>query len=65
MMLSLPDFYMDELASYYRIWQKEKELLGDAWEGGENQYFTIAEKENHIITPRQQASGQSFKKNTN
>jgi len=27
--------------------------------------FSIAEKENHIITPRQQASGQSFKKNTN
>ncbi|KJH55806.1 tyrosine-type recombinase/integrase [Bacillus licheniformis] len=37
--VKMPDFYMEELASYYRIWQKEKELLGDAWEGAENQYI--------------------------
>ncbi|MCY8911733.1 tyrosine-type recombinase/integrase [Bacillus atrophaeus] len=28
---------MDELAKYYRIWKKEKLLLGDAWEGGDHQ----------------------------
>ncbi|WP_253295061.1 hypothetical protein [Bacillus atrophaeus] len=36
--VKMPDFYMDELAKYYRIWKKEKLLLGDAWEGGEHQY---------------------------
>ncbi|MCY9195992.1 site-specific integrase [Bacillus atrophaeus] len=36
--VKMPDFYMDELAKYYRIWKKEKLLLGDAWEGREHQY---------------------------
>lgn len=28
---------MNELAKYYRIWKKEKLLLGDAREGGDHQ----------------------------
>ncbi|MEC3613106.1 tyrosine-type recombinase/integrase [Bacillus velezensis] len=36
--VKMPDFYMNELAKYYRLWKKEKLLLGDAWEGGEHQY---------------------------
>lgn len=37
--VKMPDFYMKELAAYYRMWQKEKDMLGDAWEGEDHQYI--------------------------
>ncbi|MGC1137750.1 site-specific integrase [Bacillus sp. B38] len=36
--VKMPDWYMDELEEYYRMWKKEKLRLGNAWEGGEHQY---------------------------
>ncbi|MFI8650701.1 tyrosine-type recombinase/integrase [Bacillus velezensis] len=37
--VKMPDFYMEDLAKYYRMWKKEKLMLGDAWEGEDNQYI--------------------------
>jgi hypothetical protein len=55
--VKMPDFYMDELAKYYRIWKKEKLMLGDAGKvGTTNTFFTVA-LENPITIPPLLQSG--------
>ncbi|MGK5512017.1 tyrosine-type recombinase/integrase [Brevibacillus formosus] len=34
----MPIWYMEELEEYYVEWQKEKEALGDKWQGKERQF---------------------------
>ncbi|WP_312116598.1 site-specific integrase [Brevibacillus reuszeri] len=36
--IDMPSWYMEELEKYYTEWQREKELLGDKWQGEERQF---------------------------
>ena len=37
--ISMPHWYMEELAMYCREWKKQRLLVGDKWEGGNKQFL--------------------------
>lgn len=36
--VTMPEWYMQELKDFYLEWRKEKLQIGDAWQGGDRQY---------------------------
>jgi integrase len=37
--ISMPDWYMEEMAVYVREWKKQKLILGEKWKGGDRQFL--------------------------
>lgn len=37
--ISMPHWYMEELAAYIHEWKKQKLLVGDKWKGGDRQFL--------------------------